>query len=273
MLDVTKFLFFLVPHWMCYFTIAYILHFSCFSSDQSNEIFKFTYSVYLSIYLSIYIYIYIYKHESKSPFPGWRHRLLRQCSRCTAKRHISPQPHLFIIRLDYVLRTSIDEMKENGFKLTKERNKRYPEQTITDTDYADDIALLANALAQAETLLHSLEQGAAGIGLHVNTHKTEHMCFNKTDATLNGSSLKLADKFTYLRSSVSSTEREINMQLAKAYITVDRLSVIWNSYLTDKIKCSGRIDTAIWVQELDGTYTRMLRAILNKSWRQHSTKQ
>ena len=27
-----------------------------------------------------------------------------------------------------------------------------------------------------------------------------------------------------------------------------------------------------WLKKLDGNYTRMLRAILNKSWRQHSTK-
>ena len=35
-------------------------------------------------------------------------------------------PYLFIICLDNVLRTSIDKIKENGFKLTKERNRRYP---------------------------------------------------------------------------------------------------------------------------------------------------
>ena len=29
-------------------------------------------------------------------------------------------PYLFIISLDYVLRTSIDKMKENSFKLRKE---------------------------------------------------------------------------------------------------------------------------------------------------------
>ena len=55
--------------------------------------------------------------------------------------------YLFIICLDYVLRKSIDKMKENGFKLTKERSRRYPAQTITDTDYVDVIALLANAPA------------------------------------------------------------------------------------------------------------------------------
>ena len=48
-------------------------------------------------------------------------------------------PSLFIISLDYVLRTSIDKMKEKSFKLTKERNRRYPAKTITNVDYADAI--------------------------------------------------------------------------------------------------------------------------------------
>ena len=74
-------------------------------------------------------------------------------------------PYLFIICLDYVLRTSIDKIKENGFELTKKRSRRYPATTITDADYADDIAILANTPVQAETLLHSLERAAASIGL------------------------------------------------------------------------------------------------------------
>ena len=111
-----------------------------------------------------------------------------------------------------MLRTSIDKIKENGFKLTKKRSRRYPAKTITDADYADDIAPLPNAPAQAETLQHSRERAAADIGLHVNAHKTEYMCFNQTGniSTLNGSSLKLVDKFTYLGSSVSSTEIDID---------------------------------------------------------------
>ena len=78
--------------------------------------------------------------------------------------------------------------------------------------HADDLALLANTPNQAETLLHSLERAAAGIGLHVNANKTEYMCYNQTGniATLDGASLKLVDKFTYLGSSVSSTEKDFN---------------------------------------------------------------
>ena len=39
-------------------------------------------------------------------------------------------PYFFIICLDYVLRTSIDKMKENSFKLTKERSRRYPHKQL-----------------------------------------------------------------------------------------------------------------------------------------------
>ena len=48
-------------------------------------------------------------------------------------------------------------MKDDGFKMAKERSRRYPAQTITDADYADDIPQLANTPTQAKILLHSLE--------------------------------------------------------------------------------------------------------------------
>ena len=127
-------------------------------------------------------------------------------------------PNLFIICLDYVLRTSIDIMKDNGFKMVKERCRIYPAQTITDADYDDNIALLANTRDQAENQLHSLERAAASIGLYVNADKTEYMCFNQRGdiSTPNSSSLKLVDDFTYQGNSVFSTEKDINTRLAKA---------------------------------------------------------
>ena len=165
--------------------------------------------------------------------------------------------YLFILCLEYVLRMSIDIKKDNSFKLAKERSRRYPAQTIMDTDYADDIALLANTPAKAKTQLHGLEWATAGIDLHVNADMTKYMWFNQRGdiSTLNGSSLKLVEKFTYLGSSVSSMEKDINMQLAKAYTAIDWLLVIWKSDLTDKIKQffprSGCVDTAIWMHYMD----------------------
>ena len=156
-----------------------------------------------------------------------------------------------------------------------------------DADYADDIMLLANTPAQAEFLLHSLEWETGGIGLHVNPDKTEYMCFNqKGDISVQKRSpLKQMDKFTNLGNSISSIKNDINTWLAKAWTVINRLSVIWKSDLTWSnkthfIPSSGCVNTTIWMhhkdvmkkkcmkKKLDGYYTRMLQAILNKSWRQ-----
>lgn len=53
-------------------------------------------------------------------------------------------PYLFIIYLDYVLRTSVDKMKEQGLI----RSRRHPAKKITDADYADDLALFADTITQ-----------------------------------------------------------------------------------------------------------------------------
>ena len=114
------------------------------------------------------------------------------------------------------------------------------------------------------------------------------MRFNESGdiSTQNGSSLKLVDKFTYLWSSVSSTETDINTRLA--WTAIERLSLIWKSDVIEKIKhsffqaaviplllygCTVWTLTKRMEKKLDGNYTRMVRAILNKSSRQHPTKQ
>ena len=100
-------------------------------------------------------------------------------------------------------------------------------------------------------------------------------------------SLKLVDKFTYLGSSVSSTEKDIDMRLTKVWTAINRLSIIWKSDLTNKMKrsffqaavasillygCNTWTLTKLLEKKLDGNYTRMLWAILNKSWLQHPTR-
>ena len=106
-------------------------------------------------------------------------------------------------------------------------------------------------------------------------------------STLDSAPLKLVDKFTNLGSGVSSTEKDIDKRLTKAWIPIDRLLIIWKSDLTDKMErsffqaavvsvllygCTTWTLTKRLKTKLDGNYTRMLRAILNKSWRQHPTR-
>ena len=80
----------------------------------------------------------------------------------------------------------------------------------------------------------------------------------------------------------------MNTRLAKAWTAIYRISVLWKSDLTDKMKCSFFQATVVsillygcttWTltknikKKLDGNDTRMLQSILNKSWRQPPTKQ
>ena len=137
--------------------------------------------------------------------------------------------------------------------------------------------------------------GAWNEPLHSSASMSIHTRWNTcalikqvTISTLNDSSLKLVDKFTFLRNSVSSTGTDIDTRLANAWTANDSLSVIWKSDLTDKMKssffqaavvsillygCTTWTLTKCMEKKFDGNYTRMLRAILNKTWRQHHTKQ
>ena len=161
-------------------------------------------------------------------------------------------------------------------------SRRYPAKSITDADYTDDKAILANTPNQAGTLLHSLERAAAGIVLHVNAHKTEYMYFNQTgDQSEAGWQIHLPRKQCLIN------QKDIDTRLTKAWTAIDKLSIICKSDLTDKMKrsffqavvvsillygCITRTLTKRLKKKLDDNYTRMLRAILNKSWRQHPTK-
>ena len=87
---------------------------------------------------------------------------------------------------------------------------------MTDADYADDLMLLANAPAQAESGLLAPGYAAGGTGLYTNTNK--FLCFKQegTISILNGKPLKLVDKFTYLGSNTSFTESNVNIFNGKA---------------------------------------------------------
>ena len=102
-------------------------------------------------------------------------------------------PFLFIMVVDYVLRISVDSISEKGYMLHPRRSPRYPAAYLTDTDFADDIALVSQSLEHAQDLLQSLEQASNGVGLYLNETKTE--CMNRCNSnnshpvkTLNGTS-------------------------------------------------------------------------------------
>ena len=181
--------------------------------------------------------------------------------------------YLFIICLDYVLRTSIHKIKENGFKLTKEKRLKVP----CKNNYRRQLRRWHSASGK---YTRPSRNPATLFGMSGCWHWPPYQCtqngryvlYQTGDITLNGSPLKLVDKFTYLGSSVSSTENDINTRLAKPW------AALWKSDLTDKMKRSFFQAAVVLIllygcitwtltkrtgKKFDSNDTRMLRAIMN----------
>ena len=188
------------------------------------------------------------------------------------------------------LRISVGKCNEYGLTLELARCGRIHTKKITDADYADDLALLSDNSYNTQKLLHILEKPAAFIGLHINATKTEYMSYNQngTIETLNKTLLKKVDDFVYLGSNIASTEKDVLIRISKACSALDRLRTIWKSTLPEQIKkgffravvesvllygSSAWTLTKRLESKRNGTYTRILRAILNIHWSAHPSKQ
>ena len=114
-------------------------------------------------------------------------------------------------------------MKENCHSLKKAKKQMIYHRNYHELRWV----LFTNIPAQAESLSHTLEQGARGIVLYVNVDKTELMSFK----LLNCKPLKLLDQFIYFGSNISSTENDVNIRKGKTWITVE-----WISGLSENIK-------------------------------------
>ena len=80
-------------------------------------------------------------------------------------------PYLFVIVVDYLLRQSKEALKSKGIDMLS-KTSREKDKYLTDLDYADDVALTAMLLQDAQHLLASLEDASAKVGLFLNAKKT-----------------------------------------------------------------------------------------------------
>ena len=196
-------------------------------------------------------------------------------------------PFLFIMCLDYALRTSITET--DGLTLSRRRSRRHPAEVIADLDYADDIALLENTIDAAQDLLIRVEKACQDVGLFLNAPKTKYMHLNpSTDKHLvasDGSDIELVTDFKYL-GGYTDTSHDMNVRIAQSWSALHSLQKVWKAPIQKDTKTKvfqACIETILlygsdsWTlnaarrKRLDGTYTRMLRTAYNISWRRHPT--
>ena len=200
-------------------------------------------------------------------------------------------PFLFIIVLDYALRRAIEGKEEElGFTIHPRRSSRFPKETLTDLDFADDIALLSDLLNQAQELLVRVQVECKKVGLGINAKKTKYLTYNinvsEALKTSEGTELERKEDFKYLGSWIDSTEKDIRIRKAQAWQALNRMRNIWESRMSRGLKirfflaaiesillygCESWTVTPQMERSLNGTYTCMLRKVLNVKWRSHTT--
>ena len=202
-------------------------------------------------------------------------------------------PFLFIIVLDYAMRKAMAGKEEElGFTITPRRSRRHPKVVLADLDFADDIALLSDEIAQAQELLLTVEKECKKVGLVLNAKKTKSVAYNIDDPTplhtFDGTYLEWKDDFKYLGSWVDNSEKDISIRKAQAWRALNGMTKIWKSNMIKDLKIRFFIATIesillygceSWAlskaqeKSLDGTYTRMLRKALNIHWSSHIPNQ
>jgi len=190
---------------------------------------------------------------------------------------------LFIIVIDFVMRRTMD----HGIVWQK-RNR------LTDLDFADDIAIVAEEENVCQEMTAKFEEQSAQVGLNISREKTKTMGITQRSSpqpvAIAQENIEYVERFTYLGSVISSdgdAEADINTRLAKAAAVFRRLDNMWrSSTLSLKIKLdlytSLVVSTAIYAsetwkstaricQQLDVFHQRNLRKILGITWKEHVT--
>ena len=197
-------------------------------------------------------------------------------------------PYIFIIVVDYVMRTALKDLDEPGFTLTPRQSRRHPAKKLSDVEFADDVALISETIKEAQKFLTSLEKAAECVGLHMNEGKTKYLCKNiprPIPAPLissAGSVIEEVDDFVYLGSWIASSEHDFLVRKAKAWAACHKMKSIWRSDLRRDLKINlfqATVESILlygsetWTmteslkKKIDGCYTRMLWMVLDSNWK------
>ena len=197
-------------------------------------------------------------------------------------------PYIFIIVVDYVMRTALKDLDAPGFTLTLRQSRRHPAKKLSDVEFADDVALITETIKEAQKFLTSLEKAAECVGLHMNEGKTKYLCTNvprPIPAPLISSAgcvIEEVDDFVYLGSWIASSEHDFLVRKAKAWAACHKMKSIWRSDLRKDLKINlfqATVESILlygsetWTmteslkKKIDGCYTRMLWMVLDSNWK------
>jgi len=188
-------------------------------------------------------------------------------------------PILFALAIDWVLSKATDR---KGIQWVQE-------QKLSDLDFADDIAALAETTQELQPLVSDIGSSAASIGLKISTKKTKNMLSGPhppaTAVFIDQDEVEVVENFTYLGSSINNNgeiDKELDCRIGKASAAFNQLGKIWRcKKLSLKLKLrfynSNVLSTLLYGSEswnlktshekkLDAFDSKCVRKILGIKW-------
>ena len=151
-------------------------------------------------------------------------------------------PLLFNVYAEHIIKSSLHERPE-GAKING--------ITINNIRYADDTVVLAENEEQLQTLMNTLAEESANMGLEINPEKTKTMIFSRehqaqynTNIAVGGIILQNVQKYTYLG-------REVNSQADHSKEIRRRIEIARNGFVNmKKVLCHPKISLVIRLRTL-----------------------
>ena len=135
-------------------------------------------------------------------------------------------PILFAVAIDWVLKKAT---KDHGIVWTGGAK-------LSDLDFADDIAALSDSTQGLQTVMDSISNASARLGLMISRKKTKIMLSGDHQTTpdilVGQDKVDVVDNFTYLGRSINSQgsmDHEISCRIGKASAAFNQLNKIWTS--------------------------------------------
>ena len=159
-------------------------------------------------------------------------------------------PVLFNLFFDAIIAATLARHPDVGFRvlynigdpLVGSRRKMKNQVTMSDLEYADDMALIADSMDTLEEVLSTLHITCSGMGLCINTKKTKILAICPSSSPTNtprpvqlseaSEPIAVVDHFEYLGSTIAhdcSLDLEISLRISKASNTFRSLyKVLWS---------------------------------------------
>ena len=194
-------------------------------------------------------------------------------------------PFLFNFVIDAIMKVVLSITNTEGVQVL-------PGETLTDLEYADDVAFLGSNIAEMQELLSNLQVAAARFGMRLAPSKCKVLLQDWTESNpellISGEVLGTVDKFTYLGSCITAgghIAEDLSMRIVKARVAFCNLRHLWRRKDVS-LKVKGRVYNAAvrpvllyasetWpmrvedVRRLSVFDHRCLRSLARINWEQH----